>query len=110
MADQINSSVKYKFFKQRSPNYRDSYWARCRAFYKGGECLLESDVMNVVFPKHQNEKDRIYELRKQMAHYTNYAGEIIDHLLAKLCSDPLRVEGTTTVSYTHLTLPTNREV
>ena len=91
--EKSNGSLKYKFFQQRHPDYNEDYWSRCRVFYKGGQALLENDsMMNRVFPRHRNEALSIYELRKSRAHYTNYAGEIIDELIAKLNSDPLRLE------------------
>lgn len=94
MADENKAgSIQYKALQQRHPDYNEDYWARCRVFYKGGKCLLENKtMMKRVFPQHRNEDDAIYAMRRQMAHYTNYAGEIIDELLAKLNSDPLRLE------------------
>ena len=86
-------SLKYKYLKQRNPQYRDNYWARCRAFYKGGEYLLNSSITRHVFPKHQNEDELIYDLRRRVSHYVNYSGEVIDHLVAKLMSDPIRISG-----------------
>ncbi len=86
-------AVKYKFLKQRHPEYCAEYWAKCRAFYRGGQCLLgNASLLSEVFPKHRNETQSIYELRKSMSFYMNYAGEIIDELIAKLNSDPLRLE------------------
>ncbi|MCP3669600.1 MAG: hypothetical protein GY814_04075 [Gammaproteobacteria bacterium] len=94
MADKKETgAVQYKTLQQKHPDYNEDYWARCRVFYKGGRDLLENvDMMRRVFPQHRNEDNQIYAMRRQMAHYTNYAGEIIDELLAKLNSDPLRLE------------------
>jgi len=94
MEDEKKSgSVKYGTLQQRHPTYCEDYWARCRVFYKGGKELLENTpMMRRVFPQHRNEDDSVYTMRRGMAHYTNYCGEIIDELLAKLNSDPLRLE------------------
>lgn len=76
----------------RNAEYREDFWARARAFYKGGVHLLEDDaVMNRVFPKQVNENPAVYSMRKQMAHYTNHAGSLINHMIGKLMSDPIRV-------------------
>lgn len=93
-------AVRYKQLKERNPEYLDEYWERCRSFYKGGNCLLENDsVMERVFPQHNNEVKGIYNLRKSVAFYMNYAGEIIDELLAKLNSHPLRMKSENASSF-----------
>lgn len=79
-------------FKQRHPEWRGDYWAECRALYAGGDRLLgDKAVLERLFPKHTHEAPAIYEARKARAHYYPYAGTIIDHLLAGLGTDPLRV-------------------
>ena len=84
-------AMPYKVFTVRHPEYIKDYWCRTRAFYKGGPALLEDDtVMAKVFPRHNGETDRVFKIRKGLAHYINYAGEIIDHMIAKLTSDPAR--------------------
>jgi hypothetical protein len=91
-----SGTVPYSAFKERHPDYHLDYWDRCRAFYKGGPSLLEdSALMQRVFPQRRNEHNGIYETRKAMAFYTNYAGEIINHMLALLTSRPLRVASET---------------
>ena len=94
MADEKKAgSIQYRTLQQRHPDYNEDYWSRCRVFYKGGKELLENDaMMRRVFPQHRNEDGGVYDMRKGMAHYTNYSGEIIDELMAKLNSDPLRLE------------------
>jgi len=78
--------------KLRHTEYYEGFWARCRAFYKGGVHLLENkSVMRDVFPKHVGEKDEVYNMRQQLAHYTNHSGAIVNHMLGKLASDELRV-------------------
>jgi hypothetical protein len=79
-------------FKQRHPEWDGDYWAECRALYAGGARLLrDPKVLERLFPSHSNEDQRIYKQRKDRAHYYPYAGTIIDHLLAGLGTDPLRV-------------------
>lgn len=87
-----NKNLPYKVFQQRNPEYRSDYWQRCRAFYSGGPDLLESCVIDKVFPRQKSETWETYEKRKQMAHYTNYAGEIVNHMLALLGTSPIRVD------------------
>jgi hypothetical protein len=79
-------------FQQRNPEWRGDYWAECRALYAGGERLLaDKAVLERLFPSHLHENPKIYEERKKRAHYYPYSGTIIDHLLAGLGTDPLRV-------------------
>lgn len=88
----VNGAVPYAAFKQRHPEYNIDYWERCRAFYKGGPSLLEDNaLMDRVFPQRRNEHNSIYATRKKLAFYTNYAGEIVNHMLALLTSRPLRI-------------------
>lgn len=90
---QGRKSVPYGFFRTRNPKYCDKYWKRCRAFYEGGPTLLEDDkFLSSVFPRHRRESSTIYQQRKSMSLYTNYCGEIIDHLVAKLSADPVSVD------------------
>lgn len=78
---------------KRHPEYREDFWARSRAFYKGGVHLLENDaVLERVFPRHVGEKDEVYDMRKKLAHYTNHSGSIVNHLIGKLMGDPVRLQ------------------
>lgn len=78
--------------KQRHPEWRGDYWAECRALYAGGDRLLGDPlVLARLFPAHTYEDKAVYAARKARAHYYPYAGTIIDHLLAGLGTDPLRV-------------------
>lgn len=79
-------------FQERHPDWRGEYWAECRALYAGGDRLLgDKSVLERLFRKHLHEDPKIYEERKARAHYYPYAGTIIDHLLAGLGTDALRV-------------------
>lgn len=89
-------AMPYKVFTVHHPDYMKDYWCRTRAFYRGGPALLEDPVvMAKVFPRHNGETDRVFNIRKGLAHYVNYAGEIIDHMVAKLTSDPARPQADT---------------
>lgn len=78
---------------RRHPDYREDFWARSRAFYKGGVHLLENDaVLERIFPRHVGEKEEVYIMRKRLAHYTNHSGSIVNHLIGKLMSDPVRLQ------------------
>lgn len=86
------AAMTWADFQQRHPEWRGDYWAECRALYAGGDKLLaDKSVLERLFPKHLHENAQIYEERKKRAHYFPYAGTIIDHLLAGLGTDPLRV-------------------
>lgn len=91
---ELTGAIKYGLLADRKhPEYREDFWARSRAFYKGGVHLLESDaVMSRVFPRHVGEKDEVYGMRKQLAHYTNHSGSIVNHLIGKLTGDPVRLQ------------------
>lgn len=79
-------------FQERHPDWLGEYWAECRALYAGGSRLLrDKKVLESLFRKHLHEDPKIYEERKARAHYYPYAGTIIDHLLAGMGTDPLRV-------------------
>lgn len=91
---ELTGSIPYsRLACTRNPSYREGFWARVRAFYKGGVHLLENDmVLESIFPKHVNETAEVYDMRKRLAHYTNHSGAIVNHLLGKLMSDPLRIQ------------------
>lgn len=79
-------------FQQRHPEWLGEYWAECRALYAGGSRLLgDKAVLERLFPAHLHENGKIYDERKKRAHYYPYAGTIIDHLLAGLGTDALRI-------------------
>ncbi len=76
----------------RHPDWMGDYWAECRALYAGGPRLLvDQKVLERLFPKHLHEDGMVYAQRKARSHYFPYPGTIIDHLLAGLGTDPLRV-------------------
>jgi len=82
-------------FQQRNPEWYGDYWAECRALYAGGQRLLgDPKVLERLFPRNLFEDAAVYAQRKARAHYFPYPGTIIDHLLAGLGTDPLKVSFT----------------
>lgn len=78
--------------QQRHPDWQGPYWAECRALYAGGQRLLgDAKVLERLFPRHLHEDPAVYKARQQRAHYFPYPGTIIDHLLAGLGTDPIKV-------------------
>jgi hypothetical protein len=85
-------TVLWRWLQKRHGTWAGAYWAECRALYAGGPRLLEDkDVMARLFPRHMEEESSVYDERRKRAHYFPYPGSIIDHLLAGLGTDPLRV-------------------
>lgn len=90
--DRRGLAVQWGWLQERHEAWRGKYWAECRALYTGGPRLLEdAKVMDRLFPRHLNEDESVYKMRRERSHYYAYAGTICDHLLAGLDSDPLRV-------------------
>lgn len=84
--------VKYRVLKRRHPDYDPDRWRLLRALYKGGRKLFDDEVLREVFPKHGAEHEEIYTERCRRAYYANYAGPLINYLVAGLFSDPLLVK------------------
>lgn len=88
----IAGGLTWADMQQRHPEWRGEYWAECRALYAGGDRLLgDKAVLERLFPSHRHENGQVYDERKKRAHYYPYAGTIIDHMLAGLGTDPLRI-------------------
>lgn len=89
------AGLPYKTFKVTHPEYDSHYWARCRALYAGGHRLkCNQRVFEELFPKHNAEAEHIYEERKARAFYLNYAGSVIDLIVAGLFEEQPSMEGT----------------
>ena len=87
------AAIEYRHLKARNPEYDPKYWRDLVALYAGGETLLRNEeTMKRLFPRHAQERGEIYRERAARAFYVNYAGSIIDHLVAGLFTDPVRVE------------------
>lgn len=85
-------SMTWGDFQQRHPEWCGDFWAEARALYAGGQRLLgDKAVLERLFPQNRAEVPEIYDQRKKRAHYYAYPGTIMDHLLAGLGTDPLRV-------------------
>ncbi len=79
-------------FKLRHREYREEYWARLRALYRGGESLLGNlELLKQIIPKNNAESEDRYQERLRCAFYANYSSEIVGFVMAGLCEDPLRV-------------------
>lgn len=82
--------LPWKVINQRHPDYRASYWRRCRALKDGGNTLLgDESVMEEVLPPFASESDDVYRDRLARASYANHAGTVCEGLLAGLFADPL---------------------
>lgn len=91
-SSQATAGVTYKLLKTTHPEYDAGYWRRLRALYAGGKKLLgDLDLLHEIFPKHRDEHPSIYRERIRRAFYTPYAGEIVDHIMAALCSQPIKM-------------------
>lgn len=82
--------MKYSSLTAKNPDYQAQYWAECRALYRGGESLLrDKATMARLFPRHGAEEPEVYAERMARAEYVNYAGSVIDYIVAALCAEPL---------------------
>lgn len=88
------SGIPYKVLQTRHPDHLPEYWAKCRALYAGGRKLLcANSVMNDVYPKHNAENPALYKERCHRAYYLNYAGSVIDLIVAGLFEESPSAEG-----------------
>lgn len=77
---------------ETNPDYDAEYWHQLRALYEGGKRLLrDQPLMSKLFPRHRDETQKVYIERKKCAFYVPYAGEIGEHLIAQLFTEPLRM-------------------
>ncbi len=77
----------------KHPQYDAPFYARLRALYEGGRKLTADDkIMRDVFPQHPGERDDTYKIRRRMAYYIPYLGQIIDFLIVGLRTDPANFE------------------
>jgi hypothetical protein len=87
------ASIEYKKLNTKHECYDAEYWEACRLLYSGGRALLgNKGVLSKVFYRRRSEKDAPYMERLQKAYYVNYAGSIIDHIVAGLFQDPVTVD------------------
>jgi hypothetical protein len=82
--------MQYRFLTQTHPCYQPEYWQELRALYAGGQDLLGNrETMRRIFPKHGAEEESTYRERLQRAVYVNYAGTVLDYIVASLCAEPI---------------------
>lgn len=89
----LPDSIRAKILKQRHADHDAPYWARLDAFYRGGKALLQNQaLMSEVFPARRNEHLEIYGERRRRAFYINYAGEIVNYIVACLFEQNVTME------------------
>ena len=86
------ASLPFSVISAKHEDWCGDYLARLRAFYKGGKALLQNPaLMETVFPRHRDEKPKIYAERCKRAFYLPYAGEILNFICASLSAERLEV-------------------
>lgn len=85
--------VKYCRLRQTHPDLDLGYLAEIRALYRGGRALLHNrEVLRRVFPQHIGEEDQVYEERCKRAFYVGHMSTIVDHIVAGLATDPIKMD------------------
>ena len=80
--------LQYTHFMARHPDYDVNHWDELEALYKGGRHVLNRAMLERLLPKHRDELAPVYDERCKRAFYLPYAGEIVDHIVASLFTDP----------------------
>lgn len=88
--------MKIEILDQQHPERRAGRITRCRALAEGAECWEE--LKDFWFPQNAKEPSDLYEERKKLAVYHNYAGPIVGLLSAYLFKTPPSVDAETTWS------------
>lgn len=81
--------MKYHVLNQRHPSVDLDTLADYDALYKGG--LDVARRLNRLLPQRPEEPNDVYEFRKKVHHYLNYAGPIISFLASALASGRLEM-------------------
>lgn len=86
----------YSKLRATKPDEYDAeYWGKIRALYSGmgvlRKALKDPKLRDLLFPKHLGEEEDIYKERIKRAFYLPYMGHLIDHMVATLSSDPIRL-------------------
>ena len=85
--------LPYKTLCEHHPDYLPHYWARCRGLYAGGRKLLgDKSVLCDVFPRNNAEVEVLYQERCHRAYYLNYAGSVINLIVAGLFEEAPHME------------------
>ena len=86
-------TLPFSAISTKHDDWDGSYLARLRAFYKGGKALLnDSSIMTEIFPRHRNEKDKVYEERRKCSVYVPLAGMVLNFIKASLTEERLAVD------------------
>jgi hypothetical protein len=86
----------YRKLRATHPDEYDcDYWGKIRALYAGmsvmRKALKDPKLRELLFPKHLGEEKDIYEERLKRVFYLPYFGHLVDHMVATLSSDPMRM-------------------
>jgi len=84
--------MKIALLSSLHPTYDAPLWRRYDALYRGGEVFRER--VQEFLPRNPMEPVEAYAARQQEAHYTSYAGPILDWFSAKVCAASLVVRAT----------------
>lgn len=84
------STLEYKLFTAKHPDWNGPYWDLCERLRKGGSALMKnSRALKECLRPGMNEGGESWTERSARAVYPNYAGEICGYLVATVFSDPL---------------------
>lgn len=84
--------MKIALLSSPHPTYDATTWRRYDALYRGGEVFRAA--VQEFLPKNPMEPDATYQARCGEAHFTSYAGPILDWFSAKVCAASLVVRAT----------------
>lgn len=84
-------AVPYGTLRQTHPDVEREGLGEIRALYEGGRALLRSTMTERLFPAHLGEHTKVYAERRKRAFYVNHLSTIVDHIIAGLATDPLRM-------------------
>lgn len=84
--------MKIALLSSPHPTYDAALWRRYDALYRGGEVFRAA--VQEFLPRNPMEPDLTYQARCAEAHFTSYAGPILDWFSAKVCAASLVVRAT----------------
>ncbi len=89
----VPEAIPYARLKARHSDYKPFRWRCLRALYRGGEAIFDDEkVLRCLFPPHSAEDSDVYEERCKRAHYENYAGTVVGHIVDALFQDDARLK------------------
>lgn len=87
------TAIPYGRLKAKHECYKPNKWKCLRALYTGGSAIFDDkEVMRELFPAHNAEDPEVYEERCKRAHYENYAGTVVGHIVDALFQDEARLK------------------